>query len=154
VLHTLRQVVANLKPPEAHESPAAELGTWAQGKGATARAQYECTVVERAREVAAKAATGLSQEEVAVIKAVMRSVEELAQKVKRDGERAILEHLSDKMSPRDAEIATKMVLEASKCRGNDSKISKVQQEILKIELPATSSTTQLISLLIDPIAFS
>ena len=90
VLHTLRQVVANLKPPEAHESPAAELGAWAQGKGATARAQYECTVVERAREVAAKAATGVSQEEVAVIKAVMRTVEELAQKVKRDGERAIL----------------------------------------------------------------
>ena len=37
VLHTLRQVVANLKS-EAHESPAAELGAWSQGKGATARA--------------------------------------------------------------------------------------------------------------------
>lgn len=84
----------------------------------------------------------------------MRSVEEVADKVKRDGETVILEYLSDKMSPRDSELVTKIVLEASKCRGNDSKISKLQQEILKIELPATSPTTQLISLLIDPTAFS
>jgi hypothetical protein len=121
VLHTLRQVVSSMKANEG-VNHVAELGAWVQGKGVTARAQYECAVVERAREVAGKAAAGLNSEEVAVIRAVMRSVEELAAKVQRDGERVILEHLSDKMSPRDADLATKIVLEASKCRGNDSKI--------------------------------
>ena len=48
-------------------------------------------VVERAREVAAKAASGLNDYEIAIIKAVMRSVEEMATKVKRDCERVILE---------------------------------------------------------------
>jgi hypothetical protein len=122
VLHTLRQVVSSIKANEGVNHLAVELGAWVQGKGVTARAQYECAVVERAREVAGKAAAGLNSEEVAVIRAVMRSVEELAAKVTRDGERVILEHLSDKMSSKDAEIATKIVLEASKCRGNDSKI--------------------------------
>ena len=121
VLHTLRQVVSSIKGNEGG-SHVAELGAWVQGKGVTARAQYECAVVERAREVAGKAAAGLNSEEVAVIRAVMRSVEELAAKVQRDGERVIIEYLSDKMSPRDADLATKIVLEASKCRGNDSKI--------------------------------
>jgi len=122
VLHTLRQVVVSGLKANEVSNPAVELGAWVQWKGVTARAQYECAVVERAREVAAKAAAGVSSEEIAIIRAVMRSVEDLAVKVQRDGERVILEYLSDKMSPRDAELATKMVLEASKCRGNDSKI--------------------------------